>query len=504
MKRVIRATQYWDFYGEDPLVSENVFRWRIPERTALPKFEAAKELLPEPFWDDHRQALDAYWFCWQTAFKNLRQPTRENRFVANYIDTAFNECVFMWDSVFILMFGRYGNRAFNFQRTLDNLYAAQHADGFITRELQQWDGQDRFHRYDPASTGPNVLAWSEWEYYLNNGDVQRLRDVFPPLVAYHGWMRRWRTWQDGTYWTCGLGCGMDNQHRIPPNAEVHVEHGHMAWIDATCQAAISARLIGEIARVIGRTGEIADVLDEAQRMEDVVNTRLWDETRGTYADRFANGEFSPTVGVGSFWPLLAGIVPPARVDALVKWLERPDGLNRRHRVPSLSANDPRYTSAGGYWRGAVWPPTNYMILRGLTRAGRHDLAHQIGLNHHQNVVEVFNATGTVWENYMPDSAEPGKPAKRDFVGWSGLGPITVLFEYVFGIRPDVPSQTIVWDVRLLEAHGVAKYPFGPDGLLTLRCAKRSRADEKPRIDAQSNVRVSLKVRWAGGEETISL
>jgi hypothetical protein len=73
---------------------------------------------------------------------------------------AVNSCLFMWDSCFILKGLRYGSRAFNFQRTLDNLYAKQHPDGFISREIQEWDGQDRFHRFDPASTGPNILAWS--------------------------------------------------------------------------------------------------------------------------------------------------------------------------------------------------------------------------------------------------------------------------------------------------------------------------------------------------------
>lgn len=41
------------------------------------------------------------------------------------VDSAFNDCLFMWDSAFILMFARYGRRAHDFQRTLDNFYAKQ-------------------------------------------------------------------------------------------------------------------------------------------------------------------------------------------------------------------------------------------------------------------------------------------------------------------------------------------------------------------------------------------
>ena len=95
------------------------------------------------------------------------------------MDTAFNDCLFMWDSAFILAFGRYGRRAFDFQRTLDNLYAKQHADGFICREIGTLDGLDRFERFDPASTGPNAVSWSEWEHYMSTGDRERLSRVFP-------------------------------------------------------------------------------------------------------------------------------------------------------------------------------------------------------------------------------------------------------------------------------------------------------------------------------------
>ena len=94
--------------------------------------------------------------------------------MSNFIDTAFNDCLFMWDSAFILMFGKYANRIFNFQKTLDNLYAHQHPDGFICREICEKTGEDRFSRHDPSATGPEVLPWSEWEYFLNFGDRERL------------------------------------------------------------------------------------------------------------------------------------------------------------------------------------------------------------------------------------------------------------------------------------------------------------------------------------------
>jgi len=141
-------------------VGGNVFLKRSREEAALPGFAASKPLLPAPYWAGHEWTIDCYWRAWEIAFVNLRQPPAQSPLIANFIDTAFNDCTFLWDSCFMTMFGRYGARAFSFQRTLDNFYARQHWDGFICREIAIEDGEDRFERFDPASTGPNILPWA--------------------------------------------------------------------------------------------------------------------------------------------------------------------------------------------------------------------------------------------------------------------------------------------------------------------------------------------------------
>lgn len=96
----------------------------------------------------------------------------------------------------------------------------------------------------------------------------------------------------------------------------------------------------------------------------------------------------------------------------------------------------------------------------------------------------------------------GNPVRRDFVGWTGLSPIAMLFEFVFGIQPDVPKGEISWRINLTERHGVEKYPFGRDGELTLLCEERKSPDEKPQITLQSNVPVKLTVCWGDGQSMV--
>ncbi len=163
---------------------------------------------------------------------------------------------------------------------------------------------------------------------------------------------------------------------------------------------------------------------------------------------------------------------------------------------------PDYQPDGGYWNGSVWPPTNYMVLRGLTRYGHNQLAHEIGLNHVENVTEVYRQTGTVWENYAPESASPGKPAKGDFVGWGGVGPVAVLLEYVFGLGPDVPPGRPVWDLRLTDAFGVRNYPFGPDASLDISVASRASVSDEPRVEITATQPVTVQLRWPGGSREL--
>ena len=500
----------YDTYVRNPLVARNTFLAMPPDAAALPTFEQARRLLPEPFWDGHAVALDCYAKAWTLAFANLRRPEPASGFVARFIDPAFNDCIFMWDSCFMTLFGRYGARAFPFVRTLDNFYAKQHPDGFICREIGRALGDDRFPRFDPSSTGPNVMAWAEWEHYRNFGDRERLARVFPVLRAYHQWLRAYRTWPDGSYWSTGWGCGMDNQPRLPshtagtPYADPEHYHGRMTWVDTTLQQILSARLLAEMGRALDAGADVADMREETVRLGRFVNDHLWSDADRFYCDRFDDGALNHVKSVGGYWALLAGVVPPARLGPFLAHLEDPRAFKRPHRVPSLSADNPGYDARGGYWRGAVWAPTTYMVLRGLTEVGRDALAHEIARNHLDNVVAVFARTGTVHENYAPETAALGTPSKPDFVGWTGLPPIAVLLEYVFGLRPDAPSRRLLWDVRLTEAHGVRRYPLGPDVSIDLACAARRAPGDPPRIEATASAPVDVEVRWPGGARVMKI
>jgi len=492
------------------LVKRNRFVRKELESEALPLYSEIKNELPQPFWEGHQDVLECYWKTWEIAFSNLKKPKQNSGFITNFIDTAFNKHLFMWDSAFIVMFGRYSSRVFNFQKTLDNFYAHQHSDGYICREIREKDGAERFMKFDVNSTGPNILPWAEWEYFLNSGDVERLAEVFYPLLAFYQWFRTYRSWQNGTYFSSGLGCGMDNQPRLPNRKDNPFglwwswSHGHMSWIDTTLQQILSGSILIKMANVLDKQKSVKDIETEIKELSNYVNKKMWNEASSFYYDRFKDGRLTNVKTIGAYWALLADIVPKERISAFIDHLRNPNEFNRPHRIPTLSADHKSYQPKGAYWLGSVWAPTNYMVLRGLNLIGENDLAYEIAMNHLDNVVHVYKNTQTVWENYAPESKAPGSLAKKDFVGWTGLVPISVLFENIFGIHPNVPKNQIIWDVRLLERHGIKKYPFGRENLLDLECGARKDPFEEVQINATSTMPVSLLVRWTGGKKEINI
>lgn len=56
---------------------------------------------------------------------------------------------------------------------------------------------------------------------------------------------------------------------------------------------------------------------------------------------------------------------------------------------------------------------------------------------------VFLETGTIRENYAPESAQPSKPARKDFIGFSGVGPILNLLEFAIGLKPDATTNELI-------------------------------------------------------------
>jgi hypothetical protein len=470
-----------------------------------------RHLFPEVIWESSEglRVATASEAVWKMAWGNIRPATQDNGFLHDYADTVFNGCLFLWDSVFITMFWRYGRRVWDAMGTLDNFYAKQKPDGFISREISGSDGLDHFPRHDPSATGPDIAAWGEWEHFVATGDRDRLSRVFPALAGFTRWMRRNRTWPDGSYWASGWSSGMDDQPRRSdaflgdPSCGIdgfhsNFDHGHMSWVDTCFQALLANRTLVRMAEALGIGDQSIEFRQEAARLARWCSRHLWDAKTNFYHDRMRDGSLARHLkSVGAYWALLAGATEPRRLDRFVSHLADGAAFARSHRVPSLSADSFGYRKDGGYWCGAVWSPTTAMILRGLELVGRNELAYDIACNHLANVCDCYAQTGKFLECYAPESPATGIH-RRDFVGWTGLAPTSLLMEHVFGLRANALSNTLFWNINLTDGHGARRYPFGTDTQVDIYWPPRNSPTVRPRPVIHSTSPLNVEIRWPGG------
>ena len=165
------------FYAKNEYVERNSFLKQKANTEKTPDFASHKNELPLPIWDGHDDTVKCYLHVAEKAFDNFKSPIPESGMISPFIDTAFNGNLFMWDSAFNVMYGRYFCRVADFQTTLDNFYARQHHDGFICRELSETEAGDRFSRDDPGSK--DLILW-----HLLSGNIIALPVILTDLAEF--------------------------------------------------------------------------------------------------------------------------------------------------------------------------------------------------------------------------------------------------------------------------------------------------------------------------------
>ena len=495
--------------------------------SSLPKYEDVKAQLPSPMYDDNPLLVETYWKAWELAFKNFHEPSPRSGFVSQFIDAAFNENIFMWDSSFMTMFCNFASPLVPGISTLDNFYAKQHEDGEIGREIVRdtgvdfWvnvKGQPLFSKgldsqmthimpyIGRAIPTPNpkllldgldhpIMAWAELESYRVTGNTERLTAVWEPLVHYYGALQKYIQQGNGLYMTDWAS--MDNS---PRNDYLN---GRGTAVDISAEMALFARQMAEIARILGKPQEARQFSRDAATISKNINHLMWDKDRKFYFDLKPDNRRAPVKTVAAYWTLIAHVAPADHAKDLVAELKNPRTFGRLNAVPTLAADQTGYDPSGGYWEGSVWAPTTTMVIRGLEAYGYDELAREMAMQHLKLVANVYKKTGTIWENYAPDFERPGSPAKPDFVGWSGIGPIMYLLEYGIGLKPNAEHNELVWDLKSGGRRGCDHFRFNGH-VVSLVAERVPDHAGKLRITVESDGDFRLKILVHGSRKTFSV
>ena len=366
-----------------------------------------------------------------------------------FLDAAFSESIFYWDTCFIATYAKFHQDELPIANALDNFYDRMEADGYICREFRP-DGTPFWPKEHPVSMNPPLLAFAELELFSKNQDAKRLAKVYPLLKKhFEYWVKTYQC-SDKLFFSDAFGSGMDNIQRYPygwqddkqgiPLKNLHPEiflYNSLSskWnkqgrsVDASAQMCLFADNLASIAEKLNRGFDIDYFSAFHTEVADAINQFCWNEEDGFYYD-LGYGKQIKRKHIGMFWTLLGGVVPDEKLEKFLAHLTNPNEFCTKIPIASFSADQKEYNPKGEYWLGSVWAPANYMVLRGLSRYGKAELARNLAKQYYWAVAEVYKKTNTFWENYAPGEISQGNQAAKDFCGWTALVPITVLNEYL--------------------------------------------------------------------------
>jgi hypothetical protein len=482
----------------------------VPE--PLPKFAENRDKLPKPVLTDSAGWVNMYYKAWELAFDHMRAPAPSSPFVSNWYDEAFDGNIYQWDIIFMTMFGRYAHHIFPGIQSLDNFYCRQKISGSISRTINETSGADAFDESSSNLINPPLFSWAEVENFRLTGDTSRFAAVLPALEKYYEFVHSKRNGNDTPhklYWSNGQSSGMDNTPRDEGRPGTHWASDHQGWVDASSQMVIQCNNIATICEELGHTEKAAAYRAKAQGIADSINSWMWNEEDGIYYDVHVNGSQMRWKSIAAFWTMLAGVTTPHQDSLLIAHLRDSAEFWRDVVFPTLSASHDNYRANGGYWLGAVWAPTNYATIKGLERVGADSFAHEASERYIEALYQVYLQTGTLWENYAPDKVDgkfkqgvndqnPPSDCRKDFVGWTGLGPISLLIENVLGFRVDGVNKTLTLDVRRTDRHGIENLRMA-DVTTSIMVENRSENPQEARISIESNKPYTLKLRVNGKE-----
>jgi len=197
-------------------------------------------------------------------------------------------------------------------------------------------------------------------------------------------------------------------------------------VDLNSLYALDAWCLAQMARILEKREDYQNYLSEYERIKELVNTYLWDEWEGFYFDRQWNGEFSKRKAASNFYPLIARIPDSKRALQMIRHLQNSKEFWGEYVIPTISRDDPAFPDQE-YWRGTVWPPTNYLVYQGLKAYGFDAIASEFA----KKSLTLFLRT---WENFQicPENfdSRTGEPKGRRYQSWGPLFALIAIEDYM--------------------------------------------------------------------------
>ncbi len=147
--------------------------------------------------------------------------------------------------------------------------------------------------------------------------------------------------------------------------------------------------------------------------------------------------FSERLGPTLFYPLMTGAASAEQGERVIANLLNPDLFWGEYVLPTIARNDPAFGTQG-YWRGRIWPPTNYLAYLGIKNYAPDKVTWEYALKSAHQAQNEWIKRGHLYENYYSEGPGAGDP----HYCWGGLMQLIMLEELV-----GIDNGSGEWDVN---------------------------------------------------------
>ena len=443
-----------------------------------------------------------YQRSWNWICDHWHRGTEANGFAPNYFRYPEADRISQFETCLATFFLVYSNRVFPVTEQLDTFYNKQEEDGAIRAEYLVEDGTPVLADDNPTGVAPPLFAWAEYNLYHKLGTKKRLREVLPNLERHFTWLEETHRQENGLYSVPPAATMMGNCPR---------DGCHYA-IDFNAQQALNALYLSAIGDVLNDKDTSFKYKRAYFSLKTRISQMMWDDATGFYYDLDRDGRRLSIRTVGAFWTLLAEIPNEEKSERLIAYLDSPEEFGVEHPFPTLSACHEQYTRDGSGYRGAVVPPFNYMVIKGLERYGKHDDAREFALRHLYYVLDGLHpeesATGSLYEAYAPQQEGPARwPERSDFprrllMAYCALSTVALMIENVVGLYISLPRKTVDWRIPAMEIMGIENLQLKRN-LISIVSAKSSRGWEI-RLESEKLYYLTINVLREGRRKTLPI
>ena len=260
-------------------------------------------------------------------------------------------------------------------------------------------------------------------------DEKNLRSEF---LSKHSKLSGTYDWKPKIRWHCKgechdgnfMGSGLDDYPREDDDSKSEQHLDLAVWL------CFFAENLEKIASYIDEHDDSTEYNSIFTHLKEKINEEFLDYTDFIYKDVTYNvkeNEYDHNNHLGyiNLFPFFFGLHQNRSEikESFYRLLGDDSLLKSKFGIRSLSKLDFYFGKNDNYWRGPIWIPLNFLVLRSLKlyfeddKKGR-DLYYELKNDLEENLIAEWERTGFLWENYCSISGKGQR--EKGFTGWSAL------------------------------------------------------------------------------------